>query len=74
MSLEDLANIATILSVPISITSLFIGGQALYKVNKTIQIINTNNGIKEQNINKNNNQITKTKINNSTVNQTVNKE
>lgn len=74
MSLEDLANIATILSVPISIISLFIGGQALYKVNKTIQIINTNNGIKEQNINKNNNQITKTKINNSTVNQTVNKE
>lgn len=74
MSLEDLANIATILSVPISIISLFIGGQALYKVNKTIQIINTNNGIKNQNINKNNNQITKTKINNSTVNQTVNKE
>lgn len=74
MSLEDLANIATILSIPISIISLFIGGQALYKVNKTIQIINTNNGIKNQNINKNNNQITKTKINNSTVNQTVNKE
>lgn len=70
MNLEDLANIATIISLPISIISLFVGGQALYKVNKAINIINKNNEI---NIKENNNQITKSKIDNSSINQTVNK-
>jgi len=36
MSLEFWANVATILSLPISIVALFIGGQAIYKVNKII--------------------------------------
>lgn len=70
MNLEDLANIATIISLPISIISLFVGGQALYKVNKKINIINKNN---ETNIKENNNQVIKSKINNSSINQTVNK-
>lgn len=70
MNLEDLANIATIISLPISIISLFVGGQALYKVNKEINIINKNN---ETNIKENNNQIIKSKIDNSSINQTVNK-
>lgn len=70
MNLEDLANIATIISLPISIISLFVGGQALYKVNKEINIINKND---ETNIKENSNQVIKSKINNSSINQTVNK-
>ena len=70
MNLEDLANIATIISLPISIISLFVGGQSLYKVNKKLNIINKNN---ETNIKENNNQVIKSKINNSSINQTVNK-
>ena len=70
MNLEDLANIATIISLPISIIALFVGGQALYKVNKEINIINKND---ETNIKENSNQVIKSKINNSSINQTVNK-
>lgn len=73
MKLEDLANIATIVSVPISIISLFIGGKALYKVNKTIKIINKNNETDNVNIIENNNQITNSKLKNNSINQTVNK-
>lgn len=56
MNLEFWANIATIVSLPMSIISLIIGGQAIYKVNK----INDNGQ---------NNEINRNKINNSKVNQ-----
>lgn len=76
MNLEDLANIATIISLPISIISLFVGGQALYKVNKEITIINKNqnNETITNNCNTQNNQINKSKIKNTSINQTVNKK
>ena len=72
MNLEDLANIATIISLPISIISLFVGGQALYKVNKEINIINKNNETNTNNTNSQNNQINKSKMKNTTINQAVN--
>lgn len=56
MNLEFWANIATIVSLPISIIALIVGGQAIYKVNKIID-----NGQK--------NEINRTKIENSKVNQ-----
>lgn len=56
MDLEFWANIATIISLPISIIALIIGGQAIYKVNKTTD-------------NSQNNEINKNKINNSKINQ-----
>lgn len=56
MNLEFWANIATIISLPISIAALVIGGQAIYKVNKII-----NNSQK--------NEISRTKIKNSKINQ-----
>lgn len=39
MDLEFWANIATIISLPISIIALIIGGQAIYKVNKILIIV-----------------------------------
>lgn len=56
MNLEFLANIATIISLPISIVALVIGGQAIYKVNNI-----TDNSQK--------NEINRTKIKNSKINQ-----
>ena len=56
MNLEFWANIATIISLPISIMALIAGGQAIYKVNKIIE-------------NSQNNEISKTKITNSNINQ-----
>lgn len=56
MNLEFLANIATIISLPISIVALVIGGQAIYKVNNI-----TDNSQK--------NEINRTKIKNGKINQ-----
>lgn len=54
MDLEFWANIATIISLPISIISLIIGEQAIYKVNKITD-------------NTQNNEINRNKIKNSTI-------
>ena len=56
MNLEFLANIATIISLPVTIISLIIGGKAIYKVNKITD-------------NSQNNEINRNKINNSNVSQ-----
>lgn len=56
MGLEFWANIATIISLPISIIALIIGGQAIYKVNKIID-------------NSQKNEINRIKIKNSKINQ-----
>ena len=56
MGLEFWANIATIISLPISIIALIIRGQAIYKVNKIID-------------NSQKNEINRTKIKNSKINQ-----
>lgn len=56
MDLEFWANIATIISLPISIIALIIGGQAIYKVNNIID-------------NSQKNEINRTKIKNSKINQ-----
>lgn len=56
MNLEFWANIATIISLPMSIISLIIGGQAIYKVNKITD-------------DSQNNEINRNKINNSKVSQ-----
>lgn len=58
MDLEFWANIATILSLPISIIALIVGGQAIYKVNKIID-------------NSQKNEIDRTKIKNSKVSQNM---
>ena len=56
MGLEFWANIAAIISLPISIIALIIGGQSIYKVNKIID-------------NSQKNEINRTKIKNSKINQ-----
>lgn len=56
MDLEFWANIATIISLPISIIALIIGERAIYKINKI-----TNNS--------QNNEIDRTRITNSNVSQ-----